>query len=121
MLHDEDLEKFAAERVMEWVEIIPQIHAPMVYYGKASDDPPICSCSVVKDNWHPLTDANQRDMVVDKMRELGYEVKLVTGLIQQKKSWLCQMWSSMDNEVEEYADTPAKAILAAAWAALEEK
>lgn len=74
---------------------------------------------IYKEEWRPLTDLNQCFMVVERMRELGREIKLVTGLRQQKRIWLCQIWSTMDNEVEEYGQNPAKAIIKAAYAALE--
>lgn len=83
----QELEEWAAKEIMGWVEIIPQAHTPMVYYGIASDDPPICSCIVAKANWHPITDLNQCfKLFVPRMRELGW--------------WL--FWNNEENVAEFY-------------------
>jgi hypothetical protein len=127
-LSDNELEQWAAEKVMGWVEIIPQIHAPMVYYGSVSDDLPMCSCTVVKDQWHPLTDLNQTFQVVDRMRERGYYINYVNGLTHHSVCFMVyketQISPSMGH-FERAGDTGedtnlAKAILIAAWSAIEE-
>ena len=93
---------------MEWVESTP---FGMEWMGPELDK----LYGIDKTDWLPdRPESGQIWMLVERMRELGYEVKLVTGLIGQKPHYLCQMWSSMDNEIEEFDPNPCLAILKAA-------
>lgn len=116
---DTELDKWAAEVVMEWSEIIPQIHAPMVYYGKFSDDVPTCSCTVVKDQWHPTRDLNQAFMVVEKMRERGWKL-MFDYTDKAYATFYREVPPEMGNNKAAAEDpNPCVAFLKAAYAALE--
>ncbi len=71
-----------------------------------------------KGDWHPDTDFNQCFMVVEKMRELGYKLKLS----QIDDAWWAEFWKDGTKVVEDFdLDNPALAILLAARKALETK
>lgn len=118
----EELDQWAAEEVMGW-----EVYQCMEGYGEMSAD---CysngeDFAITVINWHPSTDANQCFMVVERMREEGWNFQLNSGDGYEASFW--KEWeeylptgdlATITGKVYEgISDNPQLAILQAAHAA----
>ena len=72
-----DLNRLSAEVIMGW-QLCFEVKEG--HYCLPDEDSSVCKVQYLLKDWHPLTDMNQCMMVVERMRELGWNMEVfLTG------------------------------------------
>lgn len=116
---DIDLNRWSAESLMGWYDkgnfwAAPNPDKPDNEYNREY----FGLYKYSKKDWTPLTDCNQLFMVVEKMRELGFYLKMKYNPLSNK--WAASFWVRAKGKVSSgWADDLNTAILLAAREAVE--
>lgn len=110
---DIDLNRWSAEAVMGWISFTTFVAGkPVKFWAEKS------ALIYEQSAWLPLTDLNQCFMVVEKMRELGFNFCLICR--QDGVNIACfTKEHNFSGEADETCVDPAITILKAAYKALE--